>query len=136
MNKQDPREYTTPIKECWAAHEVFRRLGFPPEDIYVATHQEATTPWIPLTLFVVLKTQGKEFLVTCGGSYKSQKEADAAFREYSEFINALKQGAFSEEQLTEVYEGSYIVNNSVQLLMALSNKGISCKFEFTPTYVN
>ena len=123
MGDLDPRQYPEEVRECWAVHQAFRALGFAPEDIYVAVGGDARHPEFNAALFVVLKAQGKEFIVTLGG-YASEEQAEAVLQQWEAFATFSNDGAFDEGVMTSIYEMSNVMQNKVEFVTALFNKGI------------
>lgn len=119
----DPRQYPAEIQECWAVHQAFRALGFPPEDIYVAVGKDARHPEFEVALFVLLKAQGKEFLVTLGG-YPSDEAVESVLGKWTEFVELWKGDAFDDELMRDIYGTSNVVQNKAEFVIALYNKGI------------
>jgi hypothetical protein len=60
--------------EAFGCHEAFRRLGFNADDIYVSVNLSATLK--VRCLYVILKTQGKEFVVTVARVPDDQSDRD------------------------------------------------------------
>jgi hypothetical protein len=123
MEAINPQDFPETIQECWAVHQAFRALGFSPDDIYVMVAKEATRPDCEAALFSVLKAQGHEFSVTLG-LYSSEEAANADVAQWTEFVNMANGGAFSTDDLSEIYKESSIFENRVQFITALHNKGI------------
>ena len=123
MKKLDPMQYPEPIRECWAVHQAFRALGFAPEEIYVAIGKDARHPQFEAALFVVLRAQGKEFLVTLDG-YASEAAAEAAVNQWEAFATFSNDGTFDEGVLKVIYDTSNVIQNKVEFITALYNKGI------------
>jgi hypothetical protein len=128
--KLDPRRYPDPIKECWATHEALRTLGFEADDIYVSSGKAADQPFNPPALFLVLKTQGKEFVVTLG-LYDSEKAVDEAMDLWSDFAERFNDKTFSDEVMAEIFEASNVGKNKALFATALLSKGFKCPFEMS-----
>jgi hypothetical protein len=126
----NPEQYPEAIKECWAVHQVFRKLGFEAKDIYVATGKDARCPGSVPALFVVLKAQGTSFTVTVG-RYDSEVEVEADLALWAVFVELLSDKSRDEAVLTSIYESSLIVGNIAQFLMALHAKGITPSEEWS-----
>jgi hypothetical protein len=69
------------------------------------------------------KAQGHEFSVTLG-LYSSEEAANADVAQWTEFVNMANGGAFSTDDLFDIYKESSIFENRVQFITALHNKGI------------
>jgi len=123
MSELDPRQYPDAVKECWCVHQALRALGFAPENIYIAVGQDERHPQFDAALFVVLKAQGKEFIVTLE-LYASEAAADADVDQWNAFAELSNEGAFDQEVLEEIYAASNVVQNKVAFASALLGKGI------------
>jgi hypothetical protein len=123
MRHADPQHYPEEIRECWAVHQALRSLGFSPDDIYVALGADARNPEFAAALFVVLKAQGKEFIVTLAG-YESEERAEAMLGKWTEFVTLWKDEVFDDDVMGRIYEKSNVIQNKVEFVIALHNKGI------------
>jgi hypothetical protein len=106
-------EYAAPFREGWAVHEAFRRLGFPPDSIHVHKNPSPDD-----NLCVVLRHIGKQFAVTVG------KVTDDWEAEWTAFAQSVNSHGFTEAELYDVWDGSFVANNTVSLLLGLKAKGI------------
>jgi hypothetical protein len=123
VNCLDPKEYPEPVKECWAVHQALRALGFKPEDIYVALGKDAMRPLSTIALFVVLRVEGKEFIVTLA-VYDSEAEAEVTLTLWSAFVDLFNDQIFDDVVMDDIYEGSNVIQNKVAFIVALQNKGL------------
>jgi hypothetical protein len=124
------QDYPQVLVDTWAVHEALRRLGFASEDIFVhvAGNGEAPTsgPW----LFVVLKTQGKEFSIDIGPLGKLSPEE--ALRTWHVFCEKWNTREFLDSEAQRMYEARFLKRTSAAgLATGLLSKG----FVF-PRYVN
>lgn len=101
-----PRE----IDDAWAVHEVFRRLGFLPEEIFVSMDNPDGL------LLVVLMAQEKTFCVSVGKPPFSEAEFIAL---WTQFTTALP--SIPEEYLQQAWERS--IDKFPALVQALFLKG-------------
>lgn len=111
-------EYAQAYLEAWAAHEAFRRLGFPAGTIFV---HKNPAPDHDL-LVVILHGRGpeqKRFAVTAG----PVPVEDDWQKEWTEFGESVRSGVFTEEELQAVWEYSWVKANSVDLLKSMLAKG-------------
>lgn len=122
-NCLDPEGYPESVKECWAVHQALRALGFLPEDIYVSTGKDAMRPLAQAALFVVLRTNGKEFIVTLA-VYDSDAEVEATLILWSTFVSLYNDHTFDDEVMANIYEASNVMQNKVAFIVALQNKGL------------
>jgi hypothetical protein len=106
------------IREYFGYHELFRRLGFSPDEL------------IPLVgpledggpedqLFFVLESQGKRFTAMCG-----QVKDFATFNaDLAVFVDALQKKTISDADLKLMWEWSSCRANVVEILEAVRAKG-------------
>lgn len=106
-------DYPTAIKEGLAYHEAFRRLGFPPDDIYFATYASNHVQ-------IQLKSDGKTFRVDLGmfPARFSQEEIGQMWAKAVELWNT----ADSAEAMS-IWNFSHAKNQAVGLLMRMQEKG-------------
>jgi hypothetical protein len=123
VNHLDPKEYSEPVKECWAVHQALRALGFKPDDIYVVTGKDAMKPFAAAALFVVLRVDGKEFIVTLA-AYDSEAEVEATITMWSIFVGLFNDQTFDDVVMADIYERSNVIQNKVAFIIALQNKGL------------
>lgn len=128
----DPRQYQNAVKECWAVHQALRSLGFAAEDIYVSTGKDEMNQFAMISLFVVLKSQDKEFVVTLEG-YQSKAEAYAMLNQWDMFVMFSNGGVFDKGVMNVIYESSNVMQNKVQFVVALNGKGFKFQKELAPT---
>lgn len=100
-----------------AVFEALRRLGFAPEDIYVAYNQGT-----PVT---ILKTQGKQFVM----NYPSAGIIPSSEEEYIQgwgAVTAKWNETMSSEERRRIFDDRFLLRGeAVPLLEALSRKGIT-----------
>ena len=102
------------FREMLGAFEVFRKLGFTPDEIQVARNPNGE-------LFVVLLAQGKQFAITCGVTDMT----DATFeREWIRTATMWNEG-LPEEVRTRIYLNCKAFTHKTDLLMAMLSKGIT-----------
>jgi len=119
----DPMKYSNAVRECWAVHEALRRLGFQANDIYVSAGQEMKSPLLPYSLFVLVRTQDKEFVANCA-TFDTMAEADAAVDEWTRFATALCDDEFEEEALRRIYVDSRVYEEATQFMRAIVATGM------------
>lgn len=120
----NPGDYPDAVKECWAVHEALRTLGFSSDDIYVASGHDGWQAMNPPALFVILRAQEKEFIVTLG-TYESDSEIEVALSQWTEFATRFNSGEFDKTKMERIFDDSNVVKNKVQFVMALTGKGFS-----------
>ena len=108
-------QYPEAIRECWAVHQAFRALGFPAGDIYVANAQNG--------LSVVLRSQGKEFIVNLCG-YQSEEAVNAFLEQWPAFVALSNDGQFDQAALDNIYHASNVMQNKFEFVAAMVAKGI------------
>ncbi len=99
------------LNEALAVHEAFRRLGFPPEDIFVGADIEK--------LFVELRSQGKTLLVTCGEGIYDQADIERLWEAKATAWNT----TMTFEEREAIYRPSSVLKQAIKLLFALRIKG-------------
>lgn len=116
------KDYNIATKRLWIAHEAFRRLGFSSDDIYVVPHKSPHFNVLMKMVSCVLKTQGKEFVWSCG-SYTEEKDQKAIISEWVEFATQLNSGKIPEKDLQELWKEWPVPGSISTLIQALSQKG-------------
>lgn len=107
------------IQEALAAHELFRRLGYQANEIYVM-------PPVPVrpAVFVVLRAQGREFKYSAGQCDVMETEFlpqwEAAVKWWNEKADEAK-----EERRKSIYHESFIVRHGTDLLVKLGQMGFT-----------
>lgn len=123
MSKLDPRKYSPEVQECWCVYQALRKLGFSADNIYVLMAQNGRALHVPISLFVILRSQDKEFnIILC--NYSSEDEAEEVLEEWARFVTYANEGSFEQGILNEIYEASNIMKQKVMLIAALYKKGI------------
>jgi hypothetical protein len=125
------------IEEAWGAHQVFRFLGFPPEDIYVvfgAVGPEGTMYEGEPCAGVLVKQ--KKITVADGPveldfifTIAPVRDVALFAKRWQAFIAATNNGKVDKDILNAAYEGSFAYRNKVTLIEMLKRKG----FVLTPT---
>jgi hypothetical protein len=116
-------EYMPCVLEAWATWECLRRLGFAADDLFwIVGNTVNAIGGSGLTLSIVLRTQGKQFSITCSPRL-SDAEVMQLRSELAPFQEKIAQGSFDEAQMQEVFEASFVWRNKVDLLFALEAKG-------------
>jgi hypothetical protein len=111
-----------PIRYVLGCFEGMRRVGFRSEDIYC---EPARSPGLPdgqLTVFALLKTQGKEFRIECG----SWPDSDVAGLEehWRATCAAVNSGELSQTDLDRIWQEGPVYRQAVEFMLALDAKGI------------
>lgn len=99
------------LRECWEAHQAFRRLNFAADDIFVV---------LGLNVAVMLRAQDKEFTVNLGVHPNGSEWFGS---HWSIVAQAQNDGDIPESLLDRIWEQSPYRNNPLPFLMALKNKG-------------
>lgn len=120
------------MKEAICCHEVFRRLGFRPEEIFFNA-QPPSKPCIDqlipdgedpadyAEIQVVLRTQGKEFVSVAGILKGSAIQASEV---WTELAGNVVDGSIPEIEMARWLASSRVFGASVRLLVAIMQKGI------------
>lgn len=111
MNADEQNNLNSILIECICAFEVFRRLGFPSEEIYIASDSDK--------IAMILRTQGKEFVYLAGHMSVEPEVLREKWTEMAEKYNA---GLVLTD---EIFESSRIMRERIPLLVAIYNKGIT-----------
>lgn len=103
-----------PIKELLAIHEAFRKLNYPPEELFVATYAGGRIQF-------VLQHQGKQFTIDI-----AQGQDPAAIAEEWQKAVAWWNKEATEEERQAIYMGSVLLEHggTVSLIHALVAKGV------------
>jgi len=120
----DPRKYPEEVKECWALHQVFRSLGYPPGDIYIVLSQDEACSYPNSSLFVLLKEGSLEFLYTLK-NYKTEEEAKKIMSTWTEFVTRFNAQEFDQKIMGEIFDRSSVMRDKMRLLRAMQRKGFS-----------
>lgn len=118
-------EISPAVRAYIGTHQVFRQLGFSAECLNIMTARSVKHGGL-LSLFCVLKTQGKSFSVELGAieqvgvAYK--KTELLVLEEYRRVALAIS--SVSEDDMRRIMEESEAFREKVSMLMALMNKGI------------
>ena len=107
----DLKELQTPFKEALACHQGLRRLGFSSDDIYVMYSEG----W----LYIMLKTQGKEFNIDLGQIKCNEVEFP---RIWANIVETFNTGP--EEQALSIWDNSVMKNNFKMIAELIRKKGI------------
>ena len=128
------------LLEAWAQHEAFRRLGFSPDDIFFGANQPAQMGLTPILkhqpalricvtedqywqIVCVLKTQEKQFVVTCGWCPKRMSHEQILAR-WESFVERFNAGQIEDSYLQRVWERSQVRRDAVHLIEALGRAEI------------
>jgi hypothetical protein len=125
IGPDEPVDYPESVKECWAVHQALRTLGFKPDDIYVAAGQSAGHAFNPPAMFVVLRTQDKEFVVTLA-LFETDEAVESALQLWTEFAERWNADSFDQDVMDKIYNESNVMQNSAQLVLSIEGKGIRC----------
>lgn len=106
-----PTDVPPALRECLAAFEAYRRLGYQADDIFMIRGANG--------LFMQLKEGAKEFIVA-GGMWRGTD--DQLMKLWTECCAAWN-GGFNEAQKQEIWEASFVRQNSVALVAAMKVKG-------------
>lgn len=105
--------YPKPYRECWAAHEILRNLGFAAQQIFVTRNPSPHND-----LVVLLRHQGKQLAITCG------VVDDDWERQWTEVAEASNRYHVDSKELEGEYMQSFAFKNKAQLLVVMLCKGI------------
>lgn len=128
-------EVPNALLEAWSVHEALRRLGFTSDEIFFAVNRPAKmgltsvlkhqpgfkvcvseeTYW---QVVCVLKTHGREFVVTCGFVPKRLPHKKIV-ETWVDFVTRFNEGKIEEAFLQDVWERSEVKNTWVEFVAAL-----------------
>lgn len=109
--------YPNVFAQAYGTHECFRRCGFPAEEIFVHLN-----PSPDHSVLVILRMQGKEFLVTVGKFYDGVDDFAAR---WTAFCKDVHSGKIPESELQEAYQVSVCCQQKVEFLRTMERKGIA-----------
>jgi hypothetical protein len=107
------------LRAALGAFEMLRRFGFTSDDIFFTRNETAYPPEPARMMFVVLKTQKKEFTIRVGVVDLPQEEWTIAWRAVAEA--ALERRI---EEVDRIVEESEAFQRKAGLVMAIQAKGI------------
>lgn len=107
-------KWSDPIKELLAIHEAFRKLGYPPDELFVATYAGGYIQF-------VLQHQGKQFTIDIAQG----QDPKAITEEWQKAVAWWNKEA-AEEERQAIYLGSVLLGEvgTVSLIHALVAKGV------------
>ena len=76
----NPLDYAEPYQEALGTYEGFRRLGFSADDIYFLANGPFAEFDGKTQLCIVLRTQGKQYVVNCGRSAEKPDDIETTWR--------------------------------------------------------
>lgn len=107
------------IREALAVHEAFRRLGFKPEDIFVAPGEG---PNDLMKIALAMKFSPKDFFIVDIETSPQGMTRDELMSMWPSIIEAWN--AAPEEVLQKIWDESDVSGNGFALMMALQRKGV------------
>lgn len=105
------------IREALAAHEGLRRLGFPPEDIFL--RPQTIKKGIHL-IHVHLRVQGHEFNIAVAAFDGEEDELQKQWEKAVTWWNT----EATDAQLDEIWSSSMMYRNGQELVAQLLSRGI------------
>jgi len=107
-------KWSHPITELLAIHEAFRKLGYPPEELFVATYGGGQIQF-------VLQHQAKQFTIDIA----KDQDPKAIAEEWQKAVAWWNKEA-TEEDRQAIYMGSVLLEHggTVSLIHALVAKGV------------
>lgn len=104
------------FESTWAAHEAFRRLGFPADNIYVVTSGTSTDVWVQVR-------QGELTFDLFSGS-RGSLSATAFGEQWQHFATDVNEGNIPSDALENIYQTWIKRLDIVALLHALGRRGM------------
>lgn len=114
-----PLDYPQVYLDLYAVHQVFMRLGFEPDEIFVAV-RDVININKKNVLCASLQTQGKEFIFTLD-SLGEDIITKEVYDKWTSFVEAITASTFEVKQ--QVYERSRLVGQEIGIIEALTIKG-------------
>jgi len=108
------------MRAALGAFEVLRRFGFQSDDVFFHQNDEEVPGHEPKgMMFVVLKTQGKDFTIRVG-------VVDLNYEQWAAAWKAVATAALEKriEEVDRIVEESEAFRDKVRLMMAIQAKGI------------
>lgn len=121
-----PLDYPQVYLDLYAVHQIFMRLGFDPDEIFVAVRDVINLNKTNV-LCAVLRTQGKEFIFTLD-SLGDDMISKEVYDKWAAFVEEITISSFEVKQ--QVFEKSRVALQQVLLVEALTRKGF--KFPGVP----
>lgn len=113
----DSVDAITPVlREALAAFEVWRKMGYPAEQIFFACDRDGY-------IAMILRPDKVTFTYACGRTKMTREEATAAWAKAAEIWNT----GLTGDERKHIYESSYIRKNVVGLLAGMTRKGLRVK---------
>lgn len=103
------------IRQAWTAHEAFRRLHYPADDIFVVLGQN---------IAVMLKEDDKEFIVNVGVHPRGSEWFGQLWSVFVEGLQEMPQSA-----LDQAWAGSVFFHHAAEFLVRLRAKGFEPRGE-------
>lgn len=103
------------MREMLGAHEGFRKLGFPAEDIFVHYQLDGTV------LVAVHGPNDREYAVHCGQTDLSR---NAFRREWTRVAEAVRAGRVPQPDLDRIWQESAVYKGRAHFVMSLFMKGV------------
>jgi len=116
--------------DAWLMHQIFRKLGFAPDDIYFDCHD--TLDGGPNCILVSVKEGEREFIMNLGRTRTSREES---YRLWAAFAADMNAASAAEHQA--LWDSSVIQQKlpRVELILRLIDKGFSLDKVFDPGHV-
>jgi hypothetical protein len=120
------RRFPGVLLETWGYFEALRRLGFAADAIYFCTGmgipEGLPHPTAVPCVFVILRHgDDKEFVINVG---PYEGDADMVEKMWLQIVDGVGDGTYDDEELKIVWEKSKALQQSVDLILGLRNKGI------------
>ncbi len=110
--------FSKTVVSTWCWHQMFEGLGFKSDDIFVQVARNGSVPDGPPWLFVFLRTQGKEFVVSTGpANWETTRD------EWLRFIAAYVGHEIPDSDLRDAYQAHIAIHSPVFLVTGLLDKG-------------
>jgi hypothetical protein len=109
------------FRKAIGVREGFRKLGFSADDLHLLAAQAEGVSKTHLGVFMVLKTQGKQFNVVCGSWKKSeQRKFESLWPRVCEAVNT---GSMPHADFDRMWQESPCFLNPKEFVLKLKEKG-------------
>jgi hypothetical protein len=109
------------FRKAIGAREGFRKLGFSADDLHIIAAQAEIVSKTHLGVFMVLKTQGKQFNVICGSWKRSQQKKFESL--WPRVCEAVNNGDVSQTDMDRMWQESPCFINPKGFVLKLKEKG-------------
>lgn len=118
-----PNNYPAVIREAWAAHEVFRVLGFSADDLYFVVARSAESGGEKLGVYVQLRRKDVTLFTFYCGPLGELREHEVGAK-WQAFVQAFNDRAFRDKDLWRIFDASLARAQAIPMIADLSGRGL------------